>query len=125
MGSGQTRWILDFRQVNSLSVTDSFPTPNISDILGSLGKSTYFSTLDPGRKSEAIVIPGRTFVMEFEVGFQTASNSEIKCQGQDILLDGSIEKGIVQHVEYIITIEHELFLVTGDTIMAMSSAKCL
>ena len=34
--TGETRWVLDFRQVNDLSVTDSFPTPNISEILGSL-----------------------------------------------------------------------------------------
>ena len=58
-----------------------------------------------GRKSEAIVVPGRTYIMEFEVGFQTALNSVIKCQGQDILLEGSIQKGIVQHVEYVIQVE--------------------
>ena len=45
-----------------------------------------------GQKSKSIVVPGRTYIMEFEVGFQTASNSKIKCQGQDILLDGSIQK---------------------------------
>jgi len=42
----ETRWVLDFRRVNYLSVTDSFPTPNISEIFNSLGKSRYFSTLD-------------------------------------------------------------------------------
>ena len=35
----ETRWVLDFRRVNDLTVTDSFPTPNISEILNSLGKS--------------------------------------------------------------------------------------
>ncbi len=44
--NGQTRWVLDYRRVNDLTVTDSFPTPNISEILNSLGKSKYFSTLD-------------------------------------------------------------------------------
>ena len=44
--SGKTLWVLDFRQVNALSVTDSFPTPNISEILNSLGKSKCFSTFD-------------------------------------------------------------------------------
>ena len=78
-----------------------------------------------GRKSEAIVVPGRTYIMEFEVGFQTASNSVIKCQGQDILLEGSIQKGIVQHVEYVIQVEHEVFKVTGDKIMAMISVERL
>ena len=78
-----------------------------------------------GRKSESIVVPGRTYIMEFEVGFQTASNSEIKCQGQDILLDCSIQKGIVQHIEYVVQVEHELFEVTSDRITAMSSAEKL
>ena len=78
-----------------------------------------------GRKSEAIVVPGRTYIMEFKVGFQTASNSEIKCQRQDILLDGSIQKGIVQHVEYVMQVEHKVFEVTGDKIMALGSAEKL
>ena len=41
-----TRWVLDFHRVNDLSVTDSFPTPKISEILNSLGNSRYFSCLD-------------------------------------------------------------------------------
>ena len=46
-----------------------------------------------GRKTETLVVPGRTYIMEFSAGFQTASNSEIRCQGTDILIDGSIQKG--------------------------------
>ena len=33
--TGETRWVLDSHRVNDLSVTDSFPTPNISEILNS------------------------------------------------------------------------------------------
>ena len=61
--------------------------------------------------------------MEFKVGFQTASNSEIRCQGQDTLLDGSIQKGIVQHVEYVIQVTHELFDLSDNQITARSSAE--
>ena len=32
--------------MNKVTVKDSFPIPNISDILDSLGESKYFSTLD-------------------------------------------------------------------------------
>ena len=52
--------------------------------------------------------------MEFSSGFQTASNSEIKCQGTDILIDRSIQKGIVTHMECIIQIETEVFSVEGS-----------
>ena len=37
---------LDFRKLNDVTVGDSFPIPNITDILDSLGKSKYFSTID-------------------------------------------------------------------------------
>ena len=53
---GETRWVLDFRQVNDLSVTNSFPTPNISEILNSLGKSRYFSCLDVSNTYHTIEI---------------------------------------------------------------------
>ena len=33
------------------------------------------------RKSETIAVPGETYVMEFKVGFQTTSDSDIRCQG--------------------------------------------
>ena len=78
-----------------------------------------------GRKSESIIVPGRTYIMEFSIGFQTASNSEIKCQGQDTLLDGSIQKGIVQHVEYKVQVTNEIFDLNNDKITARSSAELL
>ena len=59
------------------------------------------------RKSEPISVPGQSYIMEFDSGFQTTPNAEIRCQGQDILIDGSIMSGIVSHVEYKITIETE------------------
>lgn len=40
------RVVVDFRELNSISIGDCFPIQNISEILDSLGKSTYFSTLD-------------------------------------------------------------------------------
>ena len=63
--------------------------------------------------------------MEFSSGFQTTSNSEIRCQGTDILVDGSIQKGIVTHMEYVVTIEAEMFTVEGSEIRAMSSSERL
>ena len=78
-----------------------------------------------GRKTESVVVPGRTYVMEFTSGFQTTSNSEIRCEGADILVDGSIQKSIVTHMEYVITIEKEMFQVEGSEIRAMSSSELL
>ena len=54
--SGETRRGLDFCWVSDLSVTDSFPTPNISEILNSLGKSRYFSCLDTSNAYHTIEV---------------------------------------------------------------------
>ena len=78
-----------------------------------------------GRKTETLVVPGQTYIMEFSAKFQTTSNSEIRCQGTDILIDGSIQKSIVTHMEYIVTIESELFTVEGSEIRSMSSSELL
>ena len=46
--SGKTKWsvVVDFRKLNDVTVGDSFPIPNITDVLDSLGKSEYFSNID-------------------------------------------------------------------------------
>ncbi|KMQ85817.1 enzymatic polyprotein endonuclease reverse [Lasius niger] len=40
------RVIVDFRRLNNLTIGDSFPLPNITDILDQLGNAKYFITLD-------------------------------------------------------------------------------
>jgi len=40
------RLVMDFRKLNERTITDRYPMPNITMILGNLGKAKYFSTLD-------------------------------------------------------------------------------
>jgi len=40
------RLALDFRKLNEKTIPDRYPMPNISMILGNLGKAKYFTTLD-------------------------------------------------------------------------------
>jgi hypothetical protein len=42
----KSRVCIDFRQLNEVSVGDSYPLPNIQDILDKIGKARYFSVLD-------------------------------------------------------------------------------
>ena len=46
--SGKTKWrvVVDFRKLNDVTVVDSFPIPVITDVLDSLWKWKYFSTVD-------------------------------------------------------------------------------
>ena len=43
---GSLRICVDYRSLNSKTKLDSFPLPNIMDILNNLGESLFFSTLD-------------------------------------------------------------------------------
>ncbi|CAK1582180.1 unnamed protein product [Parnassius mnemosyne] len=48
--SGQQKWriVVDYRKLNDITVGDSYPIPQISEILDQLGQSKYFSTLASG-----------------------------------------------------------------------------
>lgn len=45
-GNRKKRLVIDFRKLNSKTVDDKYPIPNIVAILSNLGKAKYFTTLD-------------------------------------------------------------------------------
>ena len=65
----ETRWVLDFRWVNDLSVTDIFPTPNVSEILNSLSKLRYFSCLDASNPCHIRLNASKTHLFQEEVKY--------------------------------------------------------
>ena len=46
--SGKKKWrmVIDFRKLNENSVGDSYPLPNIQDILDKIGRARYFTALN-------------------------------------------------------------------------------
>ena len=40
------RWVNDFRQLNTNTITDSFPLPRISEILADCGNGVFFASID-------------------------------------------------------------------------------
>lgn len=45
-GIKKFRLVIDYRKLNEKTINDSYPIPNIVDILDKLGKSNYFTVLD-------------------------------------------------------------------------------
>lgn len=45
-GNVKYRVVIDYRKLNSVTIGDSYPIPNIEEILDQLGHSNYFTTLD-------------------------------------------------------------------------------
>jgi len=45
-GTTKFRIVVDFRKLNGVTISYSFPVPVISDVLNSLGNSKYFSIVD-------------------------------------------------------------------------------
>lgn len=46
--SGEKKWrlVVDYRNLNQITIGDSFPLPNIEEILNQIGHSQYFTVLD-------------------------------------------------------------------------------
>ena len=60
--NGKWRWVVDFRQLNAITRKDSWPIPNIQELLGYLKGSKYFSSIDLASAFHSI--PIRTRVLQ-------------------------------------------------------------
>lgn len=45
-GTRKSRLVIDYKKINSKTVSDKYPMPNINVILSNLGKSKFFSVID-------------------------------------------------------------------------------
>ena len=43
---GSTRFVIDYRQLNDLTIKDSYPMPNLRDVVDKMSGSLYFSKMD-------------------------------------------------------------------------------
>ena len=43
---GDIRWAIDYRELNNVTIADSYPIPNIDEVLERLAGSRYYSALD-------------------------------------------------------------------------------
>ena len=54
--NGKTRWCVDYRQLNKMTVADSYPLPNIQENLERLSGGKIFSTLDASQAYHTIKV---------------------------------------------------------------------
>ena len=52
-GTLKLRIVVDFKKLNSLTISDSFPLSNRTDILDHLENAKYFTTLDLASSSQS------------------------------------------------------------------------
>lgn len=45
-GKKKYRIVIDYRKLNTLTIADRYPIPDINDVLNNLGQNSYFSTID-------------------------------------------------------------------------------
>jgi deoxyuridine 5'-triphosphate nucleotidohydrolase len=58
--NGETRWAVDYRPINEVTVKDSYPLPNIAENLDKLEGSRIFSTLDAAGAYHTIPVGEKT-----------------------------------------------------------------
>ena len=54
--NGKWRWVVDFRMLNSVTRKDSFPIPNIVELISYLRKSKFFTSLDLAQAFHSIPV---------------------------------------------------------------------
>lgn len=72
------RVVIDYRKLNDISIGDCFPMPSITDILDTLGKCNYFTTLDLASGYHQIVVePKDRHLTAFSTGTNNHSTANL------------------------------------------------
>jgi len=79
-GKKKLRIVVDFRKFNDLTTGDSFPLPNITDILDQLGNAKYFSTLDLASGYPQIPIYVTSTKIRLLSSYLTVISNSIECR---------------------------------------------
>ncbi|CAK8692643.1 unnamed protein product [Clavelina lepadiformis] len=111
--SGETRFCIDYRQVNAKTKKNSFPVPRIDDSLDELAGCEYFSTLDlksgywqipmDEASREATAFTSHVGLFEFNVMPMGLCNSAASFQRlMRIVLHGVEWKGVLAYLDDVI-----------------------
>ena len=72
-----------------------------------------------------ILVPGETYITEFQNGYQDTVEGGVQCKGVATMRDGSVLDNIITHAVYVVTITQEKFKRIGDQMFTVSSREKL
>lgn len=115
--NGKFRFAVDYRKLNAITKRDVFPLPRIDDILDSLGKAQFFSTLDmcagywqvpvEPQDREKTAFISHTGLFEFTVMPFGLTNAPATFQRMvNLLLSGLNWKSSIAYLDDIIVFSH-------------------
>lgn len=112
--SGKIRLCLDARQLNSVTVKESYPLPYITRILGRLDGTRYLSSIDlsdafwqvplevSSRPKTAFVVPGRGLFQFKAMPFGLCNAAQSLCRLMDNVLGYDLEPAVFVYLDDII-----------------------
>lgn len=151
---GSTRLCLDSRKLNSLTVKDRYPVPNVEHTIARIPEGGYLSSLDlssafwqvplsnkkkPGaiasaQELTAFVVPGRGLFQFKVMPFGLCNSPATQCRLMNMVLGNDLEPNVFCYVDDIVivtkTVEHMLELVAEvgrrlrNANLSVNLAKC-
>ena len=116
---GEIRWAIDYRTLNDATVTDSYPIPNIDEVLERLAGSKYYSALDAAAAYHTIPVEKKSRPLlafttpmglyEFtKMPFGPKNSGAVYARFVDMLLQKIRSPHVVAYIDDILVFTEEL-----------------
>ena len=116
---GEIRWAIDYRALNEATVSDSYPIPNVEEILERLAGSKYYSALDASCAFHVIPVAQKTrpllaFItpmglFEFcSMPFGPKNSGSVYARFVDMLLQRIRSQNVVAYIDDVLVFTKDL-----------------
>ena len=114
--NGKARLWLDSRALNSVTVKDAFPMPNLEEIIGRLGSTRYISSIDlkdafwqiplsdDSKKKTAFAIPGRPLYQFTRMPFGLCNAAQAMCRLMDRVIPNEIRESVFVFIDDLLVV---------------------
>lgn len=131
---GKARLCLDSRTLNSVTIKDAYPLPNIDGILSRLGDTHFISAIDlkdafwqieldaEAKEKTAFTVPGRSLYQFVRMPFGLCNAAQTMCRLMDQVIDPDLRESVFVYID-------DLLVVSADFDMHIERlrrvAQCL